>query len=156
MRARRLVCDGGDCVDRRLGLGPGSMNASNGSGEEEFARRLHQRRQRTVRVFRQELLGSELPLVPRALQLLDQLMQSVGACDVHAVAYARIAVRTSGDKHRVHLAVGAVLVVAAQVASVGSCLVEVGLLWFGLALQLKDDDGAADQEDDVWAARLER
>ena len=74
---------------------------------------------------------------------------------MYAVANACVAVRARGDQHRVHLAIGAVLVVTAQVASVGGSLVEVGLLRFGLALQLEHDDGAADKQDDVWAARLE-
>ena len=39
-----------------------------------------------------------------------------------------------------HLALGAMLVVAAQVAGVGDRLIEVGLLRLGLALELEYDD----------------
>ena len=75
---------------------------------------------------------------------------------MHAVAHADVPGRARGHDHRVHFAVGAVLVVAAQVAGVGSGLVEVGLLWLGLALELEDDDGAVDEEHDVRPTRLQR
>jgi ferric-dicitrate binding protein FerR (iron transport regulator) len=68
----------------------------------------------------------------------------------------RVAVRAGRHEHRVHLAIGAVLVVAAQVASIGGRLVEICLLGLRLALQLEHDDGAADQQDYVGAPRLER
>ena len=79
-----------------------------------------------------------------------------GPRDVHAVARADVPVRARRDDHGVHLALGAVLVVAAQVARVGSRLVEVGLVGLFLALEFEDDDGAADEQDDVGSARLQR
>ena len=51
---------------------------------------------------------------------------------------------------------GAMPVVAAQVASVGRGLVQVCLLWLGLALQLEHDYSAAHKEHDVRPTRFER
>src|SRR5450756_901183 len=112
------MCDGCYLVDRWLSLCPGQSNVPDGAVEEELVRCLYQRGERAVGVFGEELLGGERPLFPRPLQLLDELVQRVGASDVHAVAYARVAMRTGGDQDRVHLAVGAVLVVAAKVAGI--------------------------------------
>ncbi len=83
-------------------------------------------------------------------------MERVWAGDVHAVTDAAVAVRSCRDEHGVDLTVGAMSVVAAQVAGVGSGLIKVGLLGLGLALEFKDDDRAVDEEDDIGPTRFER
>ena len=73
-----LVRDAGDRVDGRLGLGPGAVNRPDLAVQEELARRLNQRGERAVGVLREELLGGQRALGPRALQSLDELVQCVG------------------------------------------------------------------------------
>ena len=134
------------------GLGAGAVDGPDLAVDEELARRLHERGEGAVGVAGEELLGGERPVRPRPLQVVDQLMQRRRPADVHAVAHADVPWRARGHDHGVDLALGAVPVVAAQVARVGGGLVEVGLVRLGLALQLEDDHGAADEQHDVRAA----
>ncbi len=75
---------------------------------------------------------------------------------MHTGPDPEIAAGPSGHDHGVNLAVGAGAVVAAEITCVGRGLVEVGLARGRLALEFQDDDGTADQQDDVGAPRLER
>ncbi len=156
VRAGGLVCDGGDRIDGRLGLGQGAVNRPDLAVQEELTCSLNQRGERAVGISGQELVGGERAVFPRALELLDELVQRVRASDVHAITNTRVAVRARGHEDGVHFAVRAVLVVAAQVTGVRRGLVEVGLLGLGLAFEFEDDDGAVHEQDHIGPSRFER
>jgi hypothetical protein len=56
----------------------------------------------------------------------------------------------------VDLTVGAMSVVAAQIARIGSSLIKVSLLGLGLAFEFKDNYSTVHEEDDVRPARFQR
>jgi hypothetical protein len=112
------------------------MDWSDLAFEEELAGCLDECREWTVGVFGQELLSSERAALPGPLKLLDKLMQSVRPRDVNPVAHARVPMCTRRDYYSVDLSVRAMAVVAAQVACVGCCLIQVGLIGLGLAFEL--------------------
>ena len=91
-------------------------------------------------------------MLPRPLELLDELVEGIRTGDVHAVANTCVAVGTCRHEYRMHFAVGAVPVVTAQVSGVGCGLVKVCLLRLRLALEFEHDDSAVDEKDDVGPA----
>ena len=67
-----------------------------------------------------------------------------------------IAVRGSGYEHGMHIPIGAVPVVRAQVPCIGRCLVDVSLCGGCFSLQLEDDDSSTNKQDNVGTSRFQR
>jgi hypothetical protein len=103
----------------------------------------------------EELLSSQRSLIPRPLEVVDELVQGGRPTDVHAIPHTDVAWRSRRHHDGMHLAVGAVPVIAAKVSRVRCRLVKVGLVWFCFALQLQHHHGAIDQKDDVGSPRFE-
>src|SRR5262245_40000484 len=107
---------------------------------EELARGLDERRKRAVRIAAEELRGPDRVAAIRRSQPGKERIQHVGAGDVHSPARAEVSAGPRGNQDRDDLSLVTLAVVAAQVARVGCCLVEVGLRGELLALELEDDD----------------
>ena len=124
--------------------------------DEELPRGLHQRGQRPISMLVEEGLCGQRRAVAGILELGDDGVDRVGPHHMHAVVGAHEAACACGHDHRIDLSVVALAVVGAEVAGVGGGLVEVGLRGAFFALELEDDDGAADQQEDIGPPELQR
>jgi len=123
---------------------------------EQLPCRLNERRKRAVGILCEKGVGWKRLVLPWSLQLLNEIMQSVWSDHVYTVTCACIAMCPRRDNDRVHLPVGAMPVVAAQVTRIPGGLVEIGLIRFCLAFEFEDDDRSTHEQDDIGTPGLKR
>ena len=73
---------------------------------------------------------------------------------MHVAVHSLAAAHPSRHQDRVYGPVMTLAVVAAQIARVGMCLIDVGVRWNQLALELDDDHAFAEQQHGVGPPRF--
>ena len=143
--------------DRAVGRRRGAMHAPQTAAiVEELARRAHQRGQRPVGLGAEKGTDIDRRVGTALLQLRDQLVERIGAADMHAPLHAAIAPHARRHEDRDDGAAFAGRVVAAQVARIGIGLVQIGVARARPALELDHQHARAQQQDRVGPAAFQR
>ena len=147
--------DPGDLLYSRIGIGCGAPDAPNGPRLEKLPGGLDQRRQGSVSISRQKLLRRKGRRIPVRLKVLHQGIECIWANDMDAVADSTSPGRSRRNNHGMYGPSITGPVIATQVPGIRGCLIQVGLGWRFLALQLQDDDRTPDEQHDIRTTRLQ-